>query len=102
MPDEPRYNPRASAALLDEDGWPILENADADDLRLAFQAAGGYAPYGNFVRAVLAGIYAERASHADRVPTALDFPNCRACRMWEDAGASWPRPCKQHYGGEPK
>ena len=35
------------------------------------------------------------------VPTALDFPDCRACQMWKDAGASWPRPCKKHYGGEP-
>lgn len=35
------------------------------------------------------------------VPTALDFPDCRPCQMWRDAGASWPRPCKQHYNGEP-
>lgn len=35
------------------------------------------------------------------VPTAEDFPDCRACQMWRDAGASWPRPCRQHYGGEP-
>lgn len=33
-------------------------------------------------------------------PTALDFPDCRPCQMWEDAGASWPRPCKKHYQGE--
>src|SRR4051794_24789422 len=55
-----RWGSTTEAALLDESGWPILENADAADLRLAFQAARGYAPYGNFVRAVLAGIYAER------------------------------------------
>jgi hypothetical protein len=34
------------------------------------------------------------------VPTAFDHPDCRACQMWEDAGASWPRPCAEHYGGE--
>jgi hypothetical protein len=21
--------------------------------------------------------------------------------MWQDAGASWPRPCFEHYDGEP-
>ena len=35
------------------------------------------------------------------VPTAHDFPDCVACQMWEDAEASWPRPCRLHYGGEP-
>lgn len=38
----------------------------------------------------------------ERVPTAKDFPDCRECQMWRDAGASWPRPCKKHYRGEPR
>lgn len=40
------------------------------------------------------------SASSDR-PTALDFPDCRACQMWKDAGASWPRPCKRHYGPFP-
>lgn len=39
-------------------------------------------------------------SDVSSVPLATDFPKCRACRMWKDAGASWPRPCAKHYGGE--
>lgn len=35
------------------------------------------------------------------VPTARDHPDCVDCQAWEDAGASWPRPCSKHYGGEP-
>lgn len=34
------------------------------------------------------------------VPTAFDYPRCPACRMWQQSGASWPRPCAEHYGGE--
>lgn len=37
---------------------------------------------------------------SSRVPTALDFPDCSRCQSWRDAGASWPRPCAEHYGGE--
>lgn len=37
----------------------------------------------------------------DRLLTADDFPDCEACQMWRDAGASWPRPCFRHYTAEP-
>lgn len=33
--------------------------------------------------------------------TATDYPSCEPCRGWQIAGASWPRPCREHYEGEP-
>lgn len=26
-------------------------------------------------------------------------PGCPKCQMWEDAGASYPRPCAEHWAG---
>lgn len=57
---DPLLPGEAGLPLLDEDGWPILENASTPDLIRAAQAVGGLAHYGNFLRAALAGIYAER------------------------------------------
>lgn len=57
---EPLLPGEADSPLLDEDGWPILENASQADLVRAAQAVGALARYGNFLRAALAGIYAER------------------------------------------
>ena len=35
------------------------------------------------------------------VATAHDHADCVACQAWEAAGASWPRPCVDHWTGEP-
>lgn len=43
---------------------PRLEDATEGDLRLAAVTLGPLAMYGGFLRAVLAGIYAERAHQA--------------------------------------
>ena len=44
---------------------PRPEDATDEDLRLAVSAAGNLARYGGFLRAALAGIYAERRTGAE-------------------------------------
>ena len=48
-----------------EDGLPPLETAAAPDLELAVRTMGVLSTYGGFLRAALAGIYAERLRAAD-------------------------------------
>ena len=55
----PTKFPKHRSAVTNEE-LPELEAATVADLRLAAKALGSLARYGGFMRATLAGIYAER------------------------------------------